>query len=70
MVKSLRDKLVDVLIKGNLIKKKDLDNAIKIQKVSGGNLGKILVDKNLISQSSLMVAISTQLNIPPINISK
>ncbi len=70
MAESLREKLTDILIKGNLIKKKDLDKAIEIQKISGGSLGKILVDQNLISQKSLMVAVSAQLDIPPINITK
>jgi len=70
MALSLREKLTDILIKGNLIKKKDLDKAIEIQKMSGGSLGKILVDQNLISQNSLMAAVSAQLDTPPINISK
>ncbi len=70
MALSLREKLNDILIKGNLIKKKDLDKAIEIQKALGGSLGKILVDQNLISQKSLMVAVSAQMDIPPINISK
>jgi type IV pilus assembly protein PilB len=70
MALSLREKLTDILIKGNLIKQKDLDKAIAIQKTSGESLGKILVDRNLISQNSLMVAVSAQLDIPPINISK
>jgi type IV pilus assembly protein PilB len=70
MALSLREKLTDILIKGNLIKKEDLDKAIEIQKMSGGSLGKILVDQGLISQKSLMVAVSAQLDIPPINISK
>ena len=55
MALSLREKLTDILIKGNLIKKKDLDKAIEIQKISGGSLGRILVDQNLISQKSLIV---------------
>jgi type IV pilus assembly protein PilB len=70
MALSLREKLVDILIKGNLIKKKDLDKAIEIQKTSGEGLGKILVDRDLISQNSLMAAMSAQLDIPPINIHK
>ena len=70
MVESLREKLTDILIKGNLIKKKDLDKAIETQKISGGGLGKILVDQGYISQESLVAAVSAQLNIPPINISK
>lgn len=70
MALSLREKLTDILIKGNLIKKKDLDKAIEIQKMSGGSLGRILVDQNLISQNSLMAAVSAQLDTPPIDISK
>jgi type IV pilus assembly protein PilB len=38
--------------------------------MSGGNLGKILVDQGYISQKSLVAAVSAQLDIPPINISK
>jgi len=70
MVESFRDKLVAILIKGNLVKEKDLDKALEIQKKSGGSLGKILVDKGFISAKDLMVAMSRQLNIPPINLSK
>ncbi len=70
MVESLKDKLIDILINGKLIKQKDLDKALAIQKKSGGNLGKILVDQNLISQKDLMLALSRQLSIPPIDLSK
>lgn len=70
MVESFRDKLIDVLIKGKLIKQMDLQRALDIQKASGGSLGKILVDQGLISQKDLMVIISIQLNIPPIDLSK
>ena len=70
MAESLKDRLTDVLIKGNLLKKKDLDKALEIQKKSGGSLGKILVDQGFISQKDLVVATSSQLNIPPIDLSK
>lgn len=70
MVESFRDKLIDILINGKLIKQKDLDKALAIQKKTGGSLGKILVDQNLISQKDLMLAISRQLSIPPIDLSK
>jgi len=70
MIESLRDKLIDILIKGKLIKQKDLDKAVNIQKKSGGNLGKILVEQGFISQKDLMVVTSRQLNIPPIDLSK
>lgn len=70
MPESLKDKLTDILIKGNLLKKKDLDKALEIQKRSGGSLGKILVDQGFISQKNLVVAMSSQLDIPPIDLTK
>ncbi|MCX5686298.1 MAG: GspE/PulE family protein [Candidatus Omnitrophica bacterium] len=70
MMESFRDKLIAVLVKGNLLKERDLDKALEIQKKSGGSLGKILVEKGYVSEKDLMVAMSRQLNIPPINLSK
>ena len=70
MAESLRDKLINILINGKLIKEKDLEKAVAIQKKSGGSLGKILVDEGFISQKDLMVVMSRQLNIPPIDLSK
>ena len=70
MLGSFKEKLMDVLINGKLIKQKDLDIALDEQKKSGGSLGKILIDKGYISQKDLMVAISRELNIPPIDLSK
>ena len=70
MIAPLRDKLTDVLINGNLIKKKDLDKALEVQKKSGGSLGKILVDQGFITQKSLTLAVSEQLDIPPIDLAK
>lgn len=70
MVKSFKDKLIDVLIEGKLVKQKDLDKALDIQKKSGGSLAKVLVEQGFVSQKDLMVIISRQLNIPPIDLSK
>ena len=70
MVQYLKEKLTDILIKGNLLKQKDLDKALEVQKKSGGSLGKILVDQGFVSQKNLIVAISSQLNIPPIDLAR
>ena len=70
MAESLKDRLMDILIKGNLLTKKDLDKALEIQKKSGGSLGKILVDQGLVSQKNLVVAMSSQMDIPPIDLAK
>lgn len=70
MAESLKDKLTDILIKGNLLKKKDLEKALETQKKSGGSLGKILIEQGAISQKNLVVAMSSQLDIPPIDLTK
>jgi type IV pilus assembly protein PilB len=70
MAGSFKEKLIDILINGKLIKEKDLTRAIEIQKRTGGSLGKILVDQGYISQQTMMLVMSRQLNIPPMDISK
>jgi len=70
MMESFKDKLINALVNGKLIKEKDLEKALEIQKKFGGNLGKILVDGGYISQKQLMIVMSDQLNIPPIDLSK
>lgn len=70
MPESLRDKLIDILIHGNLIKKQDLDKALDTHKKNGGSLAKRLVEEGLISSKDLLVVLSRQLNIPPIDLTK
>jgi len=70
VIESLRDRLVDILVNGKLLKEKDLKKALDIQKKSGGSLGRILVENSFISEKELMVAMSKQMNIPPIDLSK
>lgn len=70
MVESFKDRLVNTLINGKLLKGKDLEKALEIQKKSGGSLGKILVENGFVSEKELMVAMSRELNIPPIDLSK
>ncbi|MBI4975003.1 MAG: Flp pilus assembly complex ATPase component TadA [Candidatus Omnitrophica bacterium] len=70
MAESLKDQLTDILINGKLITKRDLDKALDIQKKSGGSLGRILVEQGYISEEALMLVMSRQLNMPPINLSK
>ena len=70
MIESFKEKLIEVLVKGKLVKAKDLEKALGIQKRSGGSLGKILVDKGYLPQKDLLVIVSQQLNIPPIDLSK
>jgi type IV pilus assembly protein PilB len=68
--KSLKDRLIDALIKTEKITKKQLEEVLKRQKNKGGKLGKILVDLGYIEEKELVVYLGQQLNIPPINLSK
>lgn len=70
MATSLKDQLTDILINGKLIKQRELDKALDIQKKSGGSLGRIMVEQGYISEEALLLVMSRQLNMPPINLSK
>ena len=70
MNKSLKDRLIDSLEKANVLKKEQLAKAIDIQQQKGGSLGKILIDLGYISHKDLLIFLSQQLSIPPINLSK
>lgn len=67
---SLKDRLQQILIDGNLISQEQLDSAMEIQKEKGGQLSQVLIDEGHISEQELMVSLSEHLGIPPINISK
>lgn len=69
-MESFKDRLVDILIKGKNIKEKDLARALDIQKKHGSSLGKILIEEGYITEKDLMVVMSRQLNIPPIDLTK
>lgn len=70
MILSLKEKILKIFIDKHLIKEADLENALKIQREKGGSLSDILVDLGLISRDELMVALSQELGIPPINLSR
>lgn len=53
-----------------LITKDELKTALQIQKKKGGNLGRILIRQNLITEKDLLVLLSEELNIPPMNLAR
>lgn len=70
MIPSLKEKLIKVFIDKKLIEKADLEKALDVQREKGGSLSDILVNMGMISRSDLMVALSHELGIPPINLSR
>ncbi|OGW94518.1 MAG: hypothetical protein A3K16_06710 [Omnitrophica bacterium RIFCSPLOWO2_01_FULL_45_24] len=70
MIPSLKEKIIKVFIDKKLLKKADLEKALNVHREKGGSLSDILVDMGMISRDDLMVALSHELGIPPINLSR
>jgi type IV pilus assembly protein PilB len=67
---SLRDRIADVLLSRQLVRKEQLDEALALQKSKGGSLQKILIERGMISEDDLVSAISQGLGIPPISLNR
>lgn len=70
MNKSVRERLIDVLVESKLLTRQQLDNALRIQKESGRRLSEILSKLGYINDIEMLAALSKSLNIPPINLSR
>ena len=68
MIKSLKKRITDLIIKEALLSKEQLEEALRIQKKKGGALSDILIAKGWISEADLMGIISEELNILPIKL--
>ena len=70
MVKTFKDRLIDILIKGKLITEKQLQEALGVQKKKGGRLSEILIGLGFVAEKDLKVVLSESLKIPPINLAR
>jgi len=57
-------RLGDLLVKSQIITEAQLMEALAAQKQSGHKLGKVLIQKKLVSEMDMLTLLSTQLNIP------
>jgi type IV pilus assembly protein PilB len=69
-MKTLKDKIIDLLIKNKNLKKEQIEEAVRIQKEKGISLGKILVQKGLVTEQELLILLAKELNIPPIALAR
>lgn len=67
---ALKEKLTKILIDKKVIREADLEKALALQREKGGSLSDIFVNLGLVSKSDLMVILSQELGIPPINLSR
>jgi type IV pilus assembly protein PilB len=67
---SLKERLVQVLIDSQLITEEQLEEAKRIQKETGGQLGRVLIEHSFVGPDELMTSLSAHLGIPPVNLNK
>ncbi len=68
--KILSDKLLDALVDRKILTKEKMENVRALRIKRGGTIGKILTEENIVNHKELMVFLSEQLDIPPIDLSK
>ncbi len=67
---SLKERLNKLLIEKGILTSEKLNKALDIQKKKGGKLSDILVENGFVDRKDLMVALSEELGIPPINLAR
>ena len=67
---SLKENIIDILLKSKHITKEQLDRALDLQKEKGIPLRKVLVDKGIISEDTLLSLFSEQLYMPALRLAK
>ena len=70
MTTSFRNKFIELLVGSKLLTKEQMEAVLTKHKAAGGNLGNLLIKEGHISEKNLMVILSREFNIPPINLSK
>lgn len=67
---TLKDNIIDILLKSKRLTKEQLERAIESQKVKGVPLRKILLEERIISEEELLSLLSEQLYMPSLHLSK
>lgn len=68
--KTLSDKFLDILVEKKVLDKARLKKIVNIHEKQGESIGKILVREKIITHKDLMIFLSEELSIPPIDLSK
>src|SRR3989338_7411259 len=67
---TLKDNIIEILLKSKRLTKEQLERAIESQKVKGVPLRKILLEERIISEEELLSLLSEQLYMPTLHLSK
>ncbi|MBN2121114.1 MAG: Flp pilus assembly complex ATPase component TadA [Candidatus Omnitrophica bacterium] len=66
----LKEKILKTLKDSKLVSTEDIDKALELQKETGGSLGEVLVKLGLVDEKSLLLILSKDLGLPPIELSR
>ncbi len=69
-MQTLKDKIIEILVKDGHINKGQLEKALTIQREKGIPLRKVFIDEDMISGDTLLSLLSEELYIPTLNLSK
>jgi type IV pilus assembly protein PilB len=64
MIPKIRRRIGEILIEDGLLSKAQLEEALAFQKEKGGLIGRILIEKKLVAEESLIGALGKQFKIP------
>ncbi|MBF0569362.1 MAG: Flp pilus assembly complex ATPase component TadA, partial [Candidatus Omnitrophica bacterium] len=67
---SLKERIKEILLREEILRPEDLESALQEQRVSGGDLSRVLVRLKLINEEQLAFILSEGLHLPIINISR
>lgn len=69
-MQTLRENIIEILVKSRQFSKENLEKAINIQKEENIPLRKVLIDQHFISEEDLLSLLSTQLYIPSLHLNR
>ncbi|MFA5095709.1 MAG: GspE/PulE family protein [Candidatus Omnitrophota bacterium] len=69
-MQTLKDKIIEILIKDGHLNKKQLEKALELQKENNVPLRKVLIEQGIISEELLLSLLSKQLYMPSLHLSK
>ncbi|MFH1458611.1 MAG: ATPase, T2SS/T4P/T4SS family [Candidatus Omnitrophota bacterium] len=69
-MQTLKDNIIEILLKSQQLSKEHLEKALEIQKNKGIPLRKILVDEGMINEETLLSLLSEQLYVPTLHLKK
>jgi type IV pilus assembly protein PilB len=69
-MQALKENIIDILLKSNLVTRQQLDKAVEIQREKQIPLRRVLIEQGIISEETLLSLLSKQLYMPTLHLTK